>query len=219
MRCRVVLLVLLVHVQATAAYDVPNPFSWKAVEDAERQAANRVALLYDDSLRLKQRVIERVFAPESAGSAQAPVCEANPESKVVYRSSCGTTCLMLLLVAVAAAFCFGWVYGSRQTLAQQAMQQARAADQAEIHRLEQAENAIAAPSAEASTAHRVMQPDSSQQVHASEASAVRAASLSSVESESSAADHSVSSQHRVSVNYSIHFHSIESACCGGHKPV
>lgn len=197
MRCHVFLLALLVYVQATAAYDVPNPFSWKAVEDAERQAVTHVASLYDDSVRLKQRVIERVFAPESAGPAQAAVCEATPEPTVVHRSSCGTTCLIMLLAAVAAAFCFGWVLGSRQSLAQQAMQQARAADQAEICRLEQAENASSTPSAENSAAHRVTQPDSGQQVNASEGSAVRAASLSSVESESSAADHPVSSQHQV----------------------
>ena len=126
---------------------------------------------------------------------------------------------MMLLVAVAATFCFGWVLGSRQSLAQQAMQQAKAADQAEICRLEQAENAIDTPSAETSAAHRVIQPDSGQQVNASELSAVRAASLSSVESESSAADHPVSSQHQVNVTQDVtccnnHFQSIRCAFCG-----
>ena len=120
--------ILLTVLHTAAAYDVVNPFSWKAVEDAERHATAAVASLYADSVRMQQRVKEHVFAPQVADSVPAQECPPIPDPVVCQTAAGSGMALLLTLVAIPAAFLVGWSCGIQQTQSQQAMQQAKAAD-------------------------------------------------------------------------------------------
>ncbi|DBA91748.1 TPA: hypothetical protein ACH3X1_003340 [Trebouxia sp. C0004] len=121
--------VLLTVLHTAAAYDVVNPFSWKAVEDAERHATAAVASLYADSVRMQQRVKEHVFAPEVADFTPAQECPPSLDPVVCQTAAGSGRALLLALIAIAAALLVGWSCGIKQAQSQQAMQQARAADQ------------------------------------------------------------------------------------------
>ncbi len=121
-------MILLTVLHTAAAYDVVNPFSWKAVEDAERHATAAVASLYADSVRMQQRVKEHVFAPQVADSVPAQECPPSPDPVVCQTAAGSGRALLLTLIAIPAAFLVGWTCGIKQAQSQQAMQQAKAAD-------------------------------------------------------------------------------------------
>ena len=120
--------ILLTVLHTAAAYDVVNPFSWKAVEDAERHATAAVASLYADTVRMQQRVKEQVFAPQVADSVPAQECPPSPDPVVCQTAAGSGRALLFTLVAITAAFLVGWSCGTKQAQSQQAMQQAKAAD-------------------------------------------------------------------------------------------
>jgi len=120
--------ILLTVLHTAAAYDVVNPFSWKAVEDAERHATAAAASLYADSVRLQQRVKEHVFAPQVADSVPAQECPPSPDPVVCQTAAGSGRALLLTLFAIPAAFLVGWSGGIKQAQSEQAMQQAKAAD-------------------------------------------------------------------------------------------
>ncbi len=135
---------LLTVLHTAAAYDVVNPFSWKAVEDAERHATAAVASLYADSVRMQQRVKEHMFAPEVADSTPEQECPPSPDPVVCQTAAGSGRALLLLFIAIPAAFLVGWSCGIKQAQSQQAMQQARAADQQAQARLNQRSETAAA---------------------------------------------------------------------------
>ena len=121
-----VVLLWLAVLQFTAAYD--NPFSWKAVEDAERQATAKLASLYADSIRLQQKVKDHVLAPIT-DRPPPPECLPCPTPAAQPQATGSATALVFTLVVVPAAFLLGWICGKKQGVSQQAMREARAADQ------------------------------------------------------------------------------------------
>lgn len=137
--------ILLTVLHTAAAYDVVNPFSWKAVEDAERHATAAVASLYANSVRMQHRVNEHVFAPQLADSVPAAQeCPPSPDPVVCQTAAGSGRALLLSLVAIPAAFLVGWSCGIKQAQSQQAMQQAKAADkQAQACLNERSETAAA----------------------------------------------------------------------------
>ena len=164
-----VLILLLPMLQAVSAYDVVSPFSWKAVEDAEKHATAAVTSLYADSLRLQQRVKEHVFAPGVVAAPPEPECNPIPQPQPIAhdRTAGSVNSLLLTLLAIPAAFLFGWVCGTRQALSRQAMQQAKAADEqaaavavASQHReLVTAESVVATPEYVAQCGSRTQPPE------------------------------------------------------------
>lgn len=124
-----VLILCLAAVHTAAAFDVMNPFSWKAVEDAERHLTGAVVSLYTDTVRLQKRVKEHVFAPDVADTPLPSECKASPGPLTYHPAIDIPKLLLVTVVAVPAAFIIGWICGVRQAQFRQALQQARAADQ------------------------------------------------------------------------------------------
>ena len=122
--CTLVVL-LLALVQTAQAYD-GSPFTWKALEEAERHASTAAASLYADSVRA---VRERVFTPETPPEQS---CRQDIESFTPQSAISNATILSLSLLATITAFLLGWYGGIKQAEASQAQQLAKTADQAEI---------------------------------------------------------------------------------------
>ena len=143
-------LVLMVSVllQACTAYDIP-PFTWKALEEAEKHASTAAASFYAESLKLQQAVKERVFTPEVPEVPSVQSCEPvwNPCSPHHRTFSHNVTVLLLTLLAIPAAVLLGWFGGVKQAESSQALQRARAADQAEVGTTEREEAARLAANA------------------------------------------------------------------------
>ena len=169
-----VVLALLASTQATAASSDLNPFSWRAAEDAETRTAAYSAAHLVNSAGADERLRETVFAPKSVVDHEAAECSAPGEQ---VRPSADGVPLVLFLLAVPAAFCFGWVSGVRHSLSQQALERARAEDQAAI------ETAIVAATT-ATAAQNVLPHDSSSQANGAQPPVPRVDSLSSVGSDS-----------------------------------
>ena len=149
--------VLSALLQLSAAYDV-HPFTWKTIEEAENHATTAVASLYASSVRLQQSVKERVSAPDLAERKPQPEPETCiPQHQEVAPSF---STLVLTLLAVTAAFLLGWLGGTRQAESSQALQQARAADEAEAVAIEH--EAAAELAASSVPATLVPVPDSRQ---------------------------------------------------------
>ena len=123
-----VIFLLLALVQTTRAYDIP-PFTWKALEEAEKHASTAAASLYAKSLRLQQAGKERVFTPETP-LEQSCRQDINP---ITLHSAPSTAVILgFTLLATMTAFLLGWYGGVKQAESSQALQQAEFADQAEI---------------------------------------------------------------------------------------
>ena len=214
MSCLKILILWLAALHTAAAFDVVNPFSWKAVEVAE-QATTAIGSLITDSVRRHQRVIEHVFAPEVADTPLPAECKASP-GPLTYHPAIGSAKLLLVTVlAVPAAFLFGWICGVRQAQSRQAIQQARAADQ-QAEALVGQQTDVAAASLKATP--QPLLPDSTslpagapshvpysdshtQSLHKGQATAPTAAvtALSSIESDSDAAsEDALSPSHQAS---------------------
>lgn len=118
-------IVLLALVQRAQAYDIP-PFSWKALEEAERHASTAAASLYAESVRA---VRGRVFTPETPPEQS---CRQDIEFTTSESALSNAIILSLSLLATITAFLLGWYGGIKQAEASQALQQAKSADQAEI---------------------------------------------------------------------------------------
>lgn len=203
LRCKAVPL-LLVILETATAYDVPSPFSWKAVENAERFASQKVASLSADSVRLQQRLAERVFASEARDTVPIAACQASASPPSEYRLAASTKALIaLLLLTAPAAFCLGWACGTRQSIMQQAMQQARAEDLAEVNGSRQAEDTVAPAVTADNGAPLQAVPDSNSQLHAAGTTVSQADSLSSIDSDSNTHDHAINAQHQVSIKCSV----------------
>ena len=122
---------LLALLQTARAYDIP-PFTWKALEEAEKHAstaATAAASLYAESVRIQQAVRERVFAPEPTPEQS---CRLDIEPTTPQRAPPDVASLGLHLVALIAAFLLGWFGGIKQAESSQALQQANVADQADV---------------------------------------------------------------------------------------
>ena len=128
----------------------------------------------------------RMYEAQHPGPSQAPHGTTIAERIVDNRSSCNTASPVLLLVAVVAAFCFGWMSG-RQYPARHALQQALVASDDENEEHEQHKNAHT-PSTKSRAQTTALPDSSSQQAVPSRTSASRAASLSSADSEYSTSD-------------------------------
>ena len=105
------------------------PFTWQALEEAEKVAATAAASLYTGSVRLQQTVKERVFAPDIAETTSQQICQQHiqhtkPQSPTYSGIS-------LLFVAFATAFLLGWFGGLKQAESSHALQEAKSTDQAE----------------------------------------------------------------------------------------
>ena len=122
------IILLLALVQTTRAYDIP-PFTWKALEEAEKHASTAAASLYAESLRLQQAVRERVFTPEAPPERS---CSQDSEPIAPHSAPSNVVILSFSLLATITAFLLGWYGGVKQAESCQALQQARVADQAEI---------------------------------------------------------------------------------------
>lgn len=122
-------LLLLALLQTAQAYDSP-PFTWKALEEAERHASTAAASLYAESVRA---VRERVFTPETPPEQS---CRQDIESTTPQSAPPNAVILSLSLLATITAFLLGWYGGIKQAEASQALQQAKTADQAEIDAIE-----------------------------------------------------------------------------------
>ena len=233
-----VLILWLAVLHTAAAFDVVNPFSWKAVEDAEKQATAAIVSLYADSVRLQQRVKEHVFAPEVADTPPPSECKPSPGPVIYHRATGSAKLLLIIVLAVPAAFLFGWVCGTRQAQSRQAIQQARAADQ-QAEALADQQTDVAAASLKATP--QPLLPDSTslpagapshvpysdshtQSLHKGQATAPSAAvtALSSVESDSDAASgdvlspsHQASCCIAMSQKYSLGHNTLCYHCCYG----
>lgn len=130
------MMLLLALVQTTRAYDIP-PFTWKALEEAEKHASTAAASLYAESVRFQQAVRERVFTPETPVEQS---CRQESEPITAHSAPSNVVILGCSLLATMTAFLLGWYGGAKQAESSQALQQARVADQAEIgaHELEEA---------------------------------------------------------------------------------
>ena len=129
----------LVLLQTTRAYDIP-PFTWKALEEAEkhaRHAGTVAATLYAETVRFQQSVTEKVFAPEIVPE---PSCKQETEPITAPRASPNSVVLAVSLLAIVAAVLLGWYGGLKQAESSQALQQAKVADQAaaDAHEREEA---------------------------------------------------------------------------------
>ena len=143
-----IVLVLSVLLQTCIAYDLP-PFTWKALEEAEKHASTAAVSLYAESIKLQQAVKECVFAPEVDEVTPVESCKpvwepCRPQHQALSHN---VICLLLTLLAIPAAFLLGWLGGVRQAESSQALQQARAADQAEADATEHEEAARLAANA------------------------------------------------------------------------
>lgn len=127
---------LLTVVQTARAYDIP-PFTWKALEEAERLASTAAATLNAESIRFQQAVRERVFTPETPSEQS---CRQDTELITPHSVPSYVVTLGFSLLATMTAFLLGWYGGVKQAESSQALQQARVADQAEIdaHELQEA---------------------------------------------------------------------------------
>lgn len=126
----------LVLLQTTRAYDI-SPFTWKALEEAEkhaRHAGTVAASLYAESVRFQQAVTEKVFTPEITPEQS---CRQHTEPTAAPTASHNLVVLGFSLLAIMAAVLTGWYGGLKQAESSQALQQAKAADQAAADAREQ----------------------------------------------------------------------------------
>ena len=170
MLLRSVFLGLVAIVQATAASSDFNPFSWTAVHSAAH---------VPKPVRAEDRVGESVFTPDSVVGPHSQECRV-PAEQQAQLSGSGVP-LILLLLAVLAAFCFGWVSGVRHSLSQQALERAKAEVQAEAEGRAEAEIAVV-PVTTATVAQNVPH-DSNSQMNGAQPPVPRVDSLSSVGSD------------------------------------
>ena len=131
-----VIILLLAVVQTTRAYDIP-PFTWKALEEAEKHVSTAAASLYADSIRFQQAVRERAFTPETPPEQS---CRQDIEPITPHSAPSNFVVLGFSLLSTMTAFLLGWYGGVKQAESSQALQQAKVADQAEVdaHELEEA---------------------------------------------------------------------------------
>ena len=122
-------ILLLTVVQTARAYDIP-PFTWRALEEAEKHANTAAASLYAESVRFQQAVRERVFTPETPLPEQS--CRQDIEPITPHSAPSYVVTLGVSLLATMTAFLLGWYGGVKQAESSQALQQAEVADQAEI---------------------------------------------------------------------------------------
>ena len=128
MTCLKFVLVLLVLLQIVWAQDV-SPFTWKALEEAEKHASTAAASSYAESAPPTER--ERVFAVEISAEptgGQGPGQDLQPT--IPGRAYLNVTFRLFCLLAIPAAFLSGWVGRSKQVASSQALQQATNADKA-----------------------------------------------------------------------------------------
>lgn len=129
----------LVLLQITSAYDIP-PFTWKALEAAEkhaRHAGTVAATLYAETARFQQAVTEKVFAPEIVPEHS---CKQETEPITAPTASLNFVVLGFSLLAIILAVLLGWYGGLKQAESFQALQQAKVADRsaADAHEREEA---------------------------------------------------------------------------------